>query len=67
MIHFFCATPLQIFTTVVMGTGVFREDKIKVYILDYFKEADKFVERVKSLNIFDSVELIRSKRMYDRI
>lgn len=67
MIHFFCSTPLQIYTSIVLSETDFRDEKKKIYIIDYFNESEEYVSRLKELGIFVDVIHLAALNMYERI
>ena len=67
MIHFFCSTPLQIYTSIVMKLNCFQGEKARIYVIDYFIHAEEYLQKLNDTKLFDDVILVKAKKMYLRL
>lgn len=67
MIAFFCATPVQIYQIVNIREKYYKDRKTVLYVLDYFANAEKYVEKIKEQKIFDEVIFVKAWKMHQRI
>ncbi len=67
MIHFFCATPLQIYTSIILAETDFQKEEKTIYLIDYFHGYEDYLSRLENIHVFNKVKLLSLKTMYDRI
>lgn len=61
---YFCTSPFQLYA--IIALSIEREEKADLYIDPQFSDADKFAERIKQMNIFDSIHVIDSQIVYKK-
>ncbi len=67
MIHFFCSTPLQIYTSVILGKTEFVGEQKIIYILNYFNDCEKYLDRIEKFNLFEEVRFVKAWSMYGKL
>ena len=60
----FCATPFQIFNAIVLKNDKWMNDEVNIYLLDYFKEAENYVNNLKNSKMFNEVRFIKTNYIY---
>ncbi|MBE6748164.1 MAG: hypothetical protein E7557_02930 [Ruminococcaceae bacterium] len=59
MVAFFCATPVQIYQIINIRTQYYNDKETILYILDYFLDAEKYVEKCKETGLFKDVVFVK--------
>lgn len=67
MVHFFCSTPLQIFTSVVLAASEFRDEDKNIYVIDYFSDSLEYTTRISKVDLFKNVYHLPIRSIYDRV
>lgn len=67
LIAFFCATPFQLITAVLIKECNYSRADVSIYLLDYFEDAEGYVERVRKTGLFKEVNFIKAWEIYQRI
>lgn len=67
MIHFFCSTPLQIYTAIILSRTDFKNEKKTIYIIDYFSGNEKYKSRIEQLGIFERTKVLHIYDIYEKI
>ena len=58
MVAFFCSTPYQILLAINIKSTILKSGVADIYVLNHFKDADDMVKRLKSIGIFNKVEIV---------
>ena len=64
MVAFFCSTPFQIMNALVIKENGYRNVDVVLYILDYFNDAEKYVEKLENTNLFQEVKFLKAWKIY---
>ena len=67
MVLFFCSTPFQIMSALAIRENAYRDEHAKMYILDYFNDAEEYVEKLQNTKLFQEVKLLRVWKIYQRV
>lgn len=66
MVAFFCATPVQLYQIVNIKTQYYSDKETVLYILDYFADAEKYVEKCKETGLFKDVIFVKMWKQCQR-
>ncbi|MBO7179280.1 MAG: hypothetical protein J6V78_02960 [Clostridia bacterium] len=66
MVLFFCATPVQLYRVINIKEQYYKNKKCRLYIFDYFNDAERYVEKCRKTGIFEDVMLVKFFKISQR-